>query len=458
MYFCAKFPIFSMSIKAITFSAIPQAVNFDEPIGPDHPFFEDFSMVRGEFEEQIVYENLNVIIDGENLTFDASLNSSNKVTFFLGGMRGSGKTSELQKYAKKLHHPDCFYCIVCNIDLELDLNNLQYMDIMVFQLEKLTQRMKDDDIEVDDSAMESLNKWFTETVQEVNRSMTSDLSIEIGGEVKAGFWSILEIFGSLKAGMKGSHERATNVRETLKNRFDDFALHFNRYVEEANSAIRKRKLGQEILFIIDGLEKTMSADTRRKIILEETNRIKKVETYTLFTLPIELMEERQLLEQYFFVGSFPFVKLLNKDGSKRKESIEKFREFVFKRIDKSLFDDISTVDEAICLGGGSPRELLKILKTAKILADPKKKIIDKQALEKAIHRMANQMAQFITPDQWRVISDVVQNLKLKRSTPFTKDLQDLLERIIIMEYNDGNYKRPNPILERSEAFLQYVNQ
>jgi hypothetical protein len=441
-----------MSRKATTLAEINQAVNFDEPIGPDHPFFTDFSQVRGDFEEQIVYANLNVDIDGDTLTYNPAINSQNKITFFLGGMRGSGKTSELQKYAKKLHHPGCFFCVTCNIDDELDLNNLEYMDILVFQLEKLTERLREHDIKIDSNAMQSLEKWFAETVKEVNRSITGELGIEIGGEVSAGFWSILNIFGSLKAGMKGSHERATSVRVTLKNRFDDFAGQFNRYVEEANAAIRKKKLGQEVLFIVDGLEKTMTADTRRKVILEETNRIRKIEAYTLFTLPIELMKERQILKRSFLVETFPFVKLLGKDDKRRPEAFDKFKEFVFKRIDASLFENEAVVKEAIYYSGGSPRELLIILKMANIYADRAKGQISKGALDRALGRLANQTAQYITAPQWTKIAHVVKH----KSADWDDIIQDLLERVLLMEYNDGNYKRPNPILQLSDAYRQHT--
>ncbi|MCY7350305.1 MAG: hypothetical protein LH606_06525 [Cytophagaceae bacterium] len=446
-----------MSQKALRLSEINQAVNFDEPIGPDHPFFTDFTGVRGEFEEQIVYRNLNVDIEDERLTYDPTINSQNKVLFFLGGMRGSGKTSELQKYAKKLHHPDCFFCVTCNIDDELDLNNLEYMDVLVFQLEKLTESLRANDIRIDLGAMQSLEKWFGETVREVNRNISGEVGIEIGGEAEAGgFWSILKIFGSLKAGMKGSYERATSVRITLKNRFDDFASQFDRYVEEANAAIREQGLGQEVLFIVDGLEKTMTAETRRKVILEESNRIRQINAYTLFTLPIELMRERQKLGQFAFVETFPFVKLIEKDGQRRPDAVEQFREFVYKRIDKSLFESEEVVDDAICYGGGSPRELLKILKTANVVTDRSRGVIDRAALDKALRRLANQTAQYLSPAQWATIKTVVQNNRERRITPFDDTVQDLLERLILMEYNDGNYKRPNPILELSDAYREYV--
>jgi hypothetical protein len=441
-----------MSRKALKLAEINQAVNFDEPIGADHPFFTDFSEVRGDFEDRKVYDNLNVDISEEGLTFDPRLNSRSKATLFLGGMRGSGKTSELRKYAQKLHRPECFFCVTCNMDDELDLNNLEYMDIVVFQLEKLTAALEAQDIRINEGAMKSLEKWFSDTVKTVNNAIRMEGGAEIAVEAKAGFWSILSVFASLKAGMKGSQERATSVRTALRNRFDDFASKFNEYVEEANLAIRAKNLGREVLFIVDGLEKTMTAEMRRKVVIDESNRIRQINAYTLFTLPIELMKERQRLLSFAEVETFPFVKLREKDGTVCSEAYDKFREFVHKRIAHSLFASQEVVDTAIRYSGGSPRELLRILKQAKINVPVGGGQIDQAALDKALRRLANQTAQYITEAQWKIVKTVAQ----RQQVDWDSNVQELLEQIILMEYNDGNYKRPNPILELSDAYSQHI--
>jgi hypothetical protein len=443
-----------MSKKALTLSEINQAVNFDEPIGPDHEFFTDFSQVRGDFEERIVYANLNVDINGEQLSFDHAINGKNKTIFFLGGMRGSGKTSELLKYTQKLNHADCFFCVTCNIDEGLDLNNLEYMDILVFQLEKLTEALKARNVKIDKEVMTLLNNWFSETVREVNKSIKGEAGAEIGIETETGIWSILKILGSLKLGMSGSVERATSVRTTLKNRFDDFARQFNLFVEEANRAIRNHGLGQEILFIVDGLEKTMTVDTRRKIVMEETNRIRQIHANTLFTLPIELMRQRQILSQYFFVEMFPFVKIVDRNGNRVPEAFNRFRDFIYRRIDQKLFEAEDVVNEAIYYSGGSPRELLKIIKMSNVFADRSQGFISMAALKQALKRLANQTAQFIEPEQWAKIREVIRNNEKQLVTPFDEVVQGLLERIILMEYNDGTFKRVNPVLELSDAYRQ----
>jgi hypothetical protein len=71
-----------MSKKASSINEIDQAVQFNEPIDPDHDFFTDFSGLRGEFEDKIVYKNLNVRKVQDEFTFNPAINGSNKTILF----------------------------------------------------------------------------------------------------------------------------------------------------------------------------------------------------------------------------------------------------------------------------------------------------------------------------------------------------------------------------------------
>jgi len=95
--------------KATSLLEIDNAVRLDVPITPDHSFYTDFSDVRGDFEDRMIYKSLNV--DPKTFNFNRQVNTSNKVLLFLAGMRGSGKTSELSKIFQKLHKKDCFFCV-----------------------------------------------------------------------------------------------------------------------------------------------------------------------------------------------------------------------------------------------------------------------------------------------------------------------------------------------------------
>ena len=443
--------------KANSLEEIDQAVQFNIPILPDHPFFTNFGGLRGDFEDRIIYRSLNVIQKGGGFTFDYKVNSFNKEILFLGGMRGSGKTTELAKYAKNLHSKDCFFVVTCNLDNELDMDNMEYMDILIFQLEKLTSSLLSKGIKIDDDALKSLNAWFSDRITEINTNIKGEVKLEAGYDVAGGFLKkLVGLIGSLKAGISGTKERANIIRTTLKNNFPVFALKFNEYIEEANTALRRANAGKEVLFVIDGIEKTLSTEISRKLILEESNRIRQIKAYTIFTLPIHLMRERGRLNQFAKVESFPFVRLVDRRGASVKEAITRFKEFIYNRIDKKLFESEELVEKVIELSGGSPRELLRILETTAFYADFDKGILDSQAFLKAINRLSNQASGYLTEKHLRKLKELKQKNEEGVEIPYDDVLQDLLENIIVMEYNDGNYKRVNPLIEFSKIYNEYV--
>ena len=446
------------SQKALHLREIDQAVRFNEPIAPDHPFYTDFSAVRGDFQEKVVYRILNASTGHGGFSFDPELNGYEKKLLFLGGMRGSGKTSELAKYAKNLHRPECFFVVTCNIEEALDMNDVEYMDVLIFQLEQLTYELELKQVPVSPAILDRMKAWFQQRETEIKSALKGDVGFELGiGTDKPSMLStLLGVFGKLKVGLQASRERAVTIRSSLKNRFPDFADIFNQYIEEANLALRQKNLGREILFIVDGLEKTMSAEMRRKLIIDESNRLQQIKAYTIFTLPIELMKERQKINQFSTVESFPYVKIIDRRGEPIEAAVKAFEEFVHKRIDAGLFETPDVVQRAIRLGGGSPRELLRLLGMAAFFADEAKGVIDMDCLNKAARRLANQAAQYLTQEKLDRLKMIHEDNRLGRPSPFDDLVGEMLEDIILMEYNDGSYKRVNPVVELSDLYQQRV--
>lgn len=440
--------------KATNLTEIDSAVQFNIPVGPDHEFFTDFSHVRGDFEEKVVYKNINV--NPQTFTFNLNANLANKTLLFLAGMRGSGKTSELEKYAKNLENPDCFFVVTCNIDQELDMNDLEYMDILILQLEKLVEKANQYGIQLNESVVASMQEWFSQAIEEINSTIKDEAAIETGVKGDIGLPIILTIFSRLRAGITGTNERATKIRSTFKNRFNDFALKFNTFIEEVNVALRKNGIAQEILFIVDGLEKTYSSEVRKKIILDEANRMQHIKVNAIFTLPIELIPSSQKIKMHSKVVSFPFVKVCDRHGKLIGTAIDKFEEFVYRRISAELFDSPETVRKAIQFGGGSPRELLRLLDYANIYADDEKGIIDLVAMDKAIRKLANETAQYLTEEELDKLKELKEKNEQEGQMAFDPIMMGLLEKLIVMEYNDGTYKRVNPLVEVSELYQQYV--
>ena len=444
--------------KAKRLVEVDNAVRLDVPITPDHEFYTDFSDVRGDFEDRMIYKTLNV--HPKTFIFNRLVNQNNKVILFLAGMRGSGKTSELAKISKKLHNKNCFFCVTCNLDDGLDLNDMEYMDILIFQLERLFQEVEAARLFLDKDIVSSLYSWFGERVKEVNRLIKLDAGLEIAAETKTpsflNLLSFLSLTAKLKANLAGSKENAEKIRTSFKNNFTEFAQKFNEFIEHVNIVLRNNNIAQEVLFIVDGLEKTATLDIRKKIILEESNRIRQIKVNTIFTLPIELVSQRQKLLSFSTVVSFPFVKIREKNGTIVENAISRFEEFIYKRIDKNLFDSPNTVRKAILYGGGSPRELLRILEYANMYADEDTNKIFIKDLEKGIKKLSAETSQYVSSKDLEKLKILKEVNEKEQFIAFDEDWQDLLEKLIILEYNDGNYKRVNPVVEASPLYKQYV--
>lgn len=441
--------------KAHSLVEVDNALRFDVPLEPDHEFYTDFSDVRGDFEDRLLYKHLNV--HPKSYIFNREANKGNKVILFLAGMRGSGKTSELARIAKNLHNPQGFFCVTCNLDDGLDMNDLEYMDVLIYQIERLAQELQKHDIKFDESIVEVLYRWFAQRVEEVNRAIKADTGFEIAVEAKTpNILGLLGITSKLKANLSGSKENAEKIRLSFKNNFTDFALKFNEFIETVNIALRNRNQAQEVMFIIDGLEKTATSDIRRKIVLEETNRIRAIRVHTIFTLLIELMSRQRLLEAFSTVTSFPFVKIREKNGELVEEAIQRFETFVYKRIDATLFDHPDTVRQAILYGGGSPRELLRVLEYANMFADEDSNQITRADLDKGIKKLAAQTSQYLSKDDLEKLRELDTANKAQIPVAYDESWQDLLEKLIILEYNDGTYKRVNPVIEESALYKHYV--
>jgi hypothetical protein len=448
--------------KATSLDKIDLVVKLNQPITPEHPFYVHFENLRGNFQEQDILKILNVKSANNRYTFDYQTHQDSKELLFLAGMRGSGKTSELAKFAQMLHSPECFFVVTCNIDEDLDMDNVQYMDIVIFQLEKLIEQAEKIHLDLDESIVESMYEWFGTRVEEINTALKAEGSAEIEfstgqpGTIGSLLKQFLGLTAKVKAGLSGSMGRAESIRTVFKNRFIDFATKFNDFITLTNEQLRRQHIAQERLFIIDGLEKTMGADTRRKIIMDESNRIRLIKANTIFTLPIELMQEELRIRSFSEVKTFPFIKISERDGTPVEAAYSLFGEFIAKRIETSLFDSPATMRLAIEYSGGSPRQLLRIIRQANWNADEAKGIITRQNMEKAIDDMSNSMARYLEPKDFELLKRLHTELQTGIPMGFSKDIQGLLEKEVIFEYNDGTYKRVNPLLGRSKLYKHHV--
>ena len=106
--------------------------------------------------------------------------------------------------------------------------------------------------------------------------------------------------------------------------------------------------------------------------------------------------------------------------------------------------------------GVPPRELLRIIERAAWFADEDKGVIGRAAMEKSIRKLANESAQYIDEKYWKKLYEVAINNRKGLATHYDDDVEYLLEYMAVMEYNDGNYKRVNPLVAASKLYQDYL--
>ena len=278
-----------MHQRASTIKDIAQATIHTEALEPGDPFFTDFSGLRGRFKEYVLYRTLGV--DPADFSFDYASNRNVRKLVFLAGMRGAGKSTELRRYMQELENPKGYFCVFCSIDTELDSPYLEYVDILIYQMEKLIDKLWSNGIRIEDELVKSMNDWFQERIRELNTLLGNEtLALEVNQQVN--WMRLLEVLKWIRSVVfSGSLEQAGKIRMTFNNRFPDFVNRFNEFVAQISQTLRDRGIAQDILFLIDGLEKTQTSAARRRVIIDESNRISLIRANMLFTLPIDMMQD-----------------------------------------------------------------------------------------------------------------------------------------------------------------------
>jgi len=424
--------------KANDFYEIQDAVEFNSPIDDKDEFYTDFSGFRKGFSESKIYKFLN--IDKEHNC--NKLSQPKKV--FLSGHRGTGKTTELLKLKNAIDKTKCYLTIFCDLsNEELDVNNIDFVDVIILILEKLIETLKAKEIDIPKANIESFYNWYEQRITEINKETDQSATIEI--EAKAGFdiFSFLSIVTKTKGKLSGSNKTKETIRSTFINKFSDFSLKFNQFILDIKEYLNTKALYKDLLFIVDGFEKIGSLEDRRKILIENSNKFIEIKTNMIITLPIELFSEASKLNEFAKSISFP---LINLDENAK----DRFREFIYKRVDKSLFKDESIVDKIIEYGAGSPRETLKVILNA--FYEAQEDILDMQSVKDAQEVLSESIVNYLLEDE----VELIKTINSGKKTLFSDLLANLLVKKIVLEYDNGKDKRINPILLDNDDFKELL--
>ena len=425
--------------KANTFYEIQDAVAFNNPIDEKNEFYTDFSGFRKGFNERKIFKYLNI-----NPTTKECNKISQTLKLFLSGHRGTGKTTELLKLKNEIDETTCFFTVFCDLsDEELDVNNIDFIDIIILILEKLTETLKERKIDIPKANIEPFYNWYEQRITEINNQTDESASIEVEGKAGIDLFSLLSLVTKTKGKLSGSNSTKETIRKVFKNKFSDFSLKFNEFILDIKDYLLKNGISKDLLFIIDGFEKIGSLEDRKKILIDNSNKFVEIKANMIITLPIELFSEVSRLKEFASHISFPLITLDN-------NSKERFKEFIYKRIEKNLFDSEQTVEKIIYYGAGSPRETLKIISNAYIQAEGE--IIDLKSVQDAQKSISEELMKYLDEKEISLLKQIY----IKTKIPFSDELAKLLIKKVLLDYEDGLEREINPILLDNEDFINLI--
>ena len=365
-------------------------------------------------------------------------NAPKRGYYLFCGHRGSGKSTELRHIGNRLNKP--YHVVFADAALQLDVHNLRYQDILLHLAGKLAESLSKRGVHIDSVHLRNLDDWFTERVQRSEK--TSDFAME----AKAGVGTELtipvlaKVFASISTTLRTNTTHKEELRRTLRNYFSDFASAFNQFIGAA-----QRKLGQPILFVVDGTDR-LGEDDARVFFTTDIYQLQQVRGLFIYCAPIRLAyQDNALSGDFDEVFHLPMIRVEEEDGSPNDDGRDAMRRMLLRRAHENLFEP-GVVDYLVQHCGGHPRELLRLLQYAFSHAEGQR--FDMDGARKAVADLGSDFRRSLRTDHYRHLARV----DVGEEPDDADRSQWLLYNLALLEYNDF-YRRSHPAIRETSAYL-----
>jgi hypothetical protein len=364
------------------------------------------------------------------------------ILFF--GHIGSGKTTELRHFAKKLNDSLRFYVVEVDLLTKLDRNNLQYAEALMAMAEALLESLKQDELELSNDAIAPVQKWFMSSIKTDTTSDELSTNLQAGIKAGAGIAGLIKLFAAFTSSFKTGASHKTEWRQEIRNRFTTLATAFNGLIREAERVLRERNVAERVVFLLDGTDKLRGEDTQQFFVYD-AEQLLAIETLAIYTAPLHLKFDGRLggkLEDLVL----PMIKLCERGGAVCQEGWRVLRELLLRRADRCLFATGAQIDSLVEYSGGHPRELLRLLKLCCEFADAR---IDAGVVERAVRQLASDYRRFLLPEDYALLYRIDHS---REHAGNDERAQELLHRLALLEYNDGSWRCSHPVVRTLEGY------
>ena len=357
------------------------------------------------------------------------------------GHRGSGKSTELRHIRNQLDKPDIYHVVLADAALELDVHNLRYQDILLHLAGKLAERLNKRGVHIEPVYLRRLDEWFTERVEKSETTHDFAIEAKAGVDAKLTIPVLAKVFARISTTLRTNATHKEELRRTLQNYFSDFADAFNGLIDGA-----QRKLGQPILFVVDGTDRLREKDADA-FFKTDIYQLQQIRGLFIYCAPVHLTYRSNVLGSNFNgVFHLPMIRVEEKDGLPNSLGLDAMRQMLLRRAHEDLFEH-GVVDYLVQHCGGHPRDLLRLLQGA--FSHAERERFDMDGARKAVLDLSSDFRRMLQPADYLHLACV----DIDQAQEDAERSQWLLYNLALLEYNDF-YWRSHPAIRETSAYLE----
>ncbi len=329
-----------------------------EPLGDEASEYADLSAARGSNCLRKLEVRLREHLDS----------ASPRCHLAFVGHRGSGKSTELLRLEHKLGE----ICFPIHLTLDATLHqDADYPDLFLWLVESIAQKLQESNVPFDEKHINSIADWYASVTKSDTESITKKIGVETNSEASVGgswFGTGFKVLAAIKSAFVGSKETRTEMRRDIKNRADELIQSINNFLSAASDALKANGKPHRLLIVQDNLDR-LSREAAVSLFDESAELLQQLNAACLWTASVGTLLAPFNLGNKFEVFPMPMISVRKKNGGWNQTAIRGLEELVAKRMEISLtFDDPKRVREVIRGCGGSVRELIRLINSARLNA------------------------------------------------------------------------------------------
>jgi hypothetical protein len=432
---------------ARTLDELYRVVNPDLALTSDDPRYVDLSPARGD-------EDLVALISRRIRTATPPNYHRRLVT----GHRGSGKSTELRRLQASLESHG-FLVAYLDVEVTLDLADVEYLDLMLAVAQELDRVARQHGLEVNPDLLQDVSDWFAEVL--LTTEERHEAEIALGSEYGAGIQLPLlaKILATVTSKMRSGSTSRREVRQKLERRLVDLLSRVNQLVD--NITLRAKAAGHKGLVVIaDSMEKIPfkrldehGLTNHALLFVEHAEQLKALPCHTVYTVPVSLLNDRNLGIAYSDVDLIPMVKIVTPEREPWEPGRDLLYQVVARRLDVGrLFAEPQIVYRLVEASGGVVRDLMRLTLFA---ADytPTDRPIASEAAEKATHKLVREYDRLIHQGDLELLEKVARDVHIAASS----DLARLMyNRLVLPFINEDNWVDLHPAVRQAATFRAHL--